>query len=285
MEDTGIGMSDEKLDALFRDLEQVTTDEVDNLDEVDEPRQVTDGNESRTLGLGLAIVARTVRNMDGQLRLKSEESKGSRFVVQLSFVLPDDGEAQLKTIHEGESARASSYASQVGAPPTPPPVSEGEVTLLEKGSSLQAEGISRRRSVEEMHSLRSFRSNSSGKSNKSNKSDVDRLIESLSTPLSAGEHETEETAMQRSGSGHARSTTGSSGTASSGRVNGTHERPVGVRRSKSHGSPEDLPEHLRSLKHDGPAGAAYVTDSRTPIKAIKSKKNRCLLLEQITNFV
>src|SRR5271168_5162525 len=95
VEDTGTGMSNQKLDALFRDLEQVSTADGDGLFPNSEGnRQLTDGKDTRTLGLGLAIVARIVRNMNGQLRLKSEEGKGSRFVIQLPFEIPR-GETQL----------------------------------------------------------------------------------------------------------------------------------------------------------------------------------------------
>ena len=38
-------------------------------------------------GLGLAIIARIVKNMNGQLRVESELNKGSRFAVTLSFPL------------------------------------------------------------------------------------------------------------------------------------------------------------------------------------------------------
>ncbi|RYP85735.1 hypothetical protein DL769_000909 [Monosporascus sp. CRB-8-3] len=83
VQDTGCGMSSDKLDELFQDLEQVgiDVDESTSVDQVEKPRG------SRTLGLGLAVVARIVRNMDGQLRLKSEKGKGSRFVIQLPFDL------------------------------------------------------------------------------------------------------------------------------------------------------------------------------------------------------
>jgi len=85
VQDSGSGLSNEKLDALFRDLEQVSTDgDGENVFEPPtNPSHNTQGKGNRTLGLGLAVVARTVRNMDGQLRLKSEEGKGSRFVIQL----------------------------------------------------------------------------------------------------------------------------------------------------------------------------------------------------------
>lgn len=44
---------------------------------------------SRREYLGLAIVARIIRNMDGQLRLKSEEGKEPRFFIQMPFTIPN----------------------------------------------------------------------------------------------------------------------------------------------------------------------------------------------------
>ncbi|KAI9863213.1 MAG: Light-sensor Protein kinase [Trichoglossum hirsutum] len=89
IEDTGKGMSPEKADALFRDLEQVESDEgmagVFSRGDNDTTKA--------TLGLDLAVVARIVSIMQGQLRLKSGEGKGSRFVVRLPFSLPKPGES------------------------------------------------------------------------------------------------------------------------------------------------------------------------------------------------
>jgi len=259
VQDTGAGMSNEKLDALFRDLEQVTTDGDESSDGSEEAsRQITKDN--RTLGLGLAMVARIVRNMDGQLRLKSEEGKGSRFVIQLPFILPDDETA----------SRTSSVKSKFEVPAiatsSPPAATEGEVTLVDKSSSLRSAGVVRKQSIEEIASLYSYKSGSSNKSNKSTKSDVDRLIDAISTPLAVGEPETEKRIMQRStsrGSGHSRKSAGSIGTPST-RASLSNTRPGNLSRSKSNG----VPEHLRAPM-DGPAGSEFVTDNRTLLKAIR----------------
>ncbi|KAK5123044.1 hypothetical protein LTR16_003885, partial [Cryomyces antarcticus] len=94
VQDTGVGMSSKKMDALFRDLEQVTSESDTILEGSFQvtTKALTAGEDSekepskekaqkkRTLGLGLAVVARIVRNMNGQLRLKSEEGKGSRII-------------------------------------------------------------------------------------------------------------------------------------------------------------------------------------------------------------
>lgn len=84
--DTGAGMSQETVEALFCELEQVS-----NKDYIRNTCRdnVADGGESKNvLGLGLALVARIVRNMDGQLSVKSEKDKGSCFKLRLKFPLP-----------------------------------------------------------------------------------------------------------------------------------------------------------------------------------------------------
>jgi len=261
-------MSNEKLDAIFRCLEQVTTDDDEQVPESSDQlkARLTDGKEGkgRTVGLGLAVVARIVRNMDGQLRLKSEEGKGSRFVVQLSFPLPDDNNQSLGTNERSSFAKTgqtSPYSSHSGHPQTPPRT-QGEVTLVERGSSLRAEGVGQKCSVEEMNSLRSYRSNSSGgKSNHSNKSDVDRMIDAISSSLIAPDADLDDHTSFRSG--HSRNKPGSS---SSARASGNiqpHERPGDLDRRKKHGVLD--PIQPPSERHTGIA----VKGEKTPLKAVK----------------
>ncbi len=68
--DTGCGIPTEKLESIFREFEQV---------ESAPPRTHSPG-----LGLGLAVVARIVEQLGGQLRVDSALGQGSRF----SFLLP-----------------------------------------------------------------------------------------------------------------------------------------------------------------------------------------------------
>jgi nitrogen-specific signal transduction histidine kinase len=264
VQDPGSGMSNDKLDALFQELEQVTTDGDEVLDDSEEPsRQLTQGKDNRILGLGLAMVARIVRNMDGQLRLKSEKDKGSRFVIQLPFVLPSDD-------YTGSEERPPlpKLSSSTPSVATPPPVDmEGEVTLVDKTSTSRAEGLIRKRSIEEVDSLHSFRSGSSNKSAKSGRSDVDRLIDAISGPLLVDEAGFEERPLHRQdsrGSGDSRKSVASLGNATSMRASGSSEMPGKLTRSKSYGSPEHLRGSLEGLP-----GSELVTDNKTMLKAVR----------------
>ncbi|KAK0654217.1 Bacteriophytochrome [Lasiodiplodia hormozganensis] len=174
--DSGTGMSSKKLDALFRDLEQVQTETTEMLEESLAPNSTRmdeeSGGEKRTLGLGLAVVSRVVRNMNGQLRLRSEEGKGSRFIVQLPFDLPDDNDKSLMGTSSTPQAEGLSGSSH-------------EVTLVEKDNSQSKEGpghLTRRDSAESVASRKSRKSLNSLSSANSAKSDVDRLIEAIQEP-------------------------------------------------------------------------------------------------------
>jgi light-regulated signal transduction histidine kinase (bacteriophytochrome) len=88
--DTGSGMSQETVEILFCELEQVS-----NKGYMQNPKSYEQSNgqfldTEGVLGLGLALVARIVRNMNGQLSLKSEAGKGSCFKIRLKFPLPEE---------------------------------------------------------------------------------------------------------------------------------------------------------------------------------------------------
>ncbi|EKM49752.1 uncharacterized protein PHACADRAFT_106758 [Phanerochaete carnosa HHB-10118-sp] len=71
--DTGCGMSPDKLESIFREFEQVET-----------PAS-TPPPQSKGLGLGLAVVARIVEQLGGQLRVDSRANEGSRFSLLIPF--------------------------------------------------------------------------------------------------------------------------------------------------------------------------------------------------------
>lgn len=64
---------------LFRDFEQVIDE--DNLS----GETTSNYTEDQSLGVGLAVVARYVKNMKGQIRVKSELGKGTIFGIELPF--------------------------------------------------------------------------------------------------------------------------------------------------------------------------------------------------------
>ncbi|KAI2116600.1 hypothetical protein LOZ32_003958 [Ophidiomyces ophidiicola] len=162
--DTGSGMSQAKLDELFHDLEQVSTDDEyipehlemeGHLSGVKSSRY---GNGERVLGLGLALVARIVRHLDGQLSVKSEEGKGSRFKILLQFPI---------------SENETDTHAELPAPPTipsPPADLAGEFMLVKRNSAT-------------LHRRHSNESNRSGLSSRSGKSQADRLITAIQEPL------------------------------------------------------------------------------------------------------
>ncbi len=292
--DTGAGMSAQKLDQLFRELEQVQSEAEATIEDAIAPsnKQRSESSKKgdrRTLGLGLAIVARIVRNMNGQLRLKSEEGKGSRFVIQFPFDLPDSEPKQLSL--EESSATGSMMPDAIdhqSACPTTPGSSQhkdGEVTLIERGSTQgrhsqtrrDAPSMSRKTSGGSMNSRNSLGSVKSGHSNvsissaHSGRSEADRLIDAISEPhMVEGWQEGSVARADSLKSSHSRGTTPSEGPS----------RPKLEKRHTlaSHaglGSPMKnraksikVPRGVMGKSHEHP-GQSLVMDQRTPLKAIR----------------
>ena len=256
VEDTGVGMSGTQLDLLFREMEQVQSEEDLSLipsedDSVTErimPANLT-GNEKRTIGLGLAIVARIVRNMDGQLRLKSEEGKGSRFVIQLSFFLPSNQR------HSATTNAATPVEAM--APSTPLPA-EGEYMLINhaspKARSSRPNSIKRHTSGESVKSIRSMRSFSS---TRSARSDAHKLLDAIQEPVLAGKRQ----ALDQTAS-----------VTSKRSVTDFVPPQQPERRPFSEAVAEDgasLPLEWGRSPTRPPPGTTLVVDNATPIKAIK----------------
>ncbi|KAF7176314.1 hypothetical protein CNMCM7691_002239 [Aspergillus felis] len=163
--DTGSGMSQSTLEALFQELEQVSTEDnsswFDPEDQVHSPDSV--GQDKRVLGLGLALVARNVRNMHGQLSVRSDEGRGSRFKISLNFPVPDDAAS-------GKPEEPSVPKTVEPAVPIRP---EEEFMLVDSKAILSG---GRRRSTGSNHSRGSYNSSRSGRSNRS---EADRLISAM----------------------------------------------------------------------------------------------------------
>ena len=248
VEDTGCGMSTAKLDALFRELEQVQTANEDDLEEklVPDTKAIdAAGSEKRTLGLGLALVARIVRNMNGQLRLKSEEGKGSRFIVQLGFSLPaPDGSGRM--LENAEAVGTGPPSNQ----PVTPPVEKGEILLVHKSAQKETPAsrgeMVRQKSSESVVSIKSKLSITSVQSTSSvvsGKSDLDRLISAIQEPTMKPKFAT---------------TDGTPGN--------QHSRRSSMR-SRPQSAGGLVTEESQRLEV-GP-GEAMVSDSKTPIRSVR----------------
>ncbi|WEW55793.1 hypothetical protein PRK78_001226 [Emydomyces testavorans] len=165
--DTGTGMSQATLDVLFHDLEQVSIDNDDCLTDEEEEQEglrvISDNGKvpgKRVLGLGLALVARIVRNLNGQLSVKSEEGKGSRFKIFLQFPIP-----------EKELVIADELCVANTSTPSTPLITEGEFMLVKSNSATWSAG--RRHSTD---------SSRSGGSSRNRKGEADRLITAMQEP-------------------------------------------------------------------------------------------------------
>lgn len=101
--DTGSGMSQEAVEALFCELEEVSNEDYIQNSQCCRTKVDDTTEESKNvLGLGLALVARIVRNMDGRLTLKSEQGTGSCFRIRLKFPLPSAGQ-ETAILHQSGS--------------------------------------------------------------------------------------------------------------------------------------------------------------------------------------
>ena len=76
-EDNGIGMSKEFVERIFEPFSR---------------EDETKSNQVQGTGLGLAIVASIVQMMDGEIKVESEQGKGSRFTITLYLKLQEERE-------------------------------------------------------------------------------------------------------------------------------------------------------------------------------------------------
>lgn len=191
--DTGRGMSQGALQGLFHELEQVSSEAVQLDHDSNDEQQSAAGSQAElpgqrdVLGLGLALVARLIHQLNGQLSVKSQEGKGSCFKIALEFPLPESEVSSEQQKHISmqpqqeevpvlqvpriqEPTTTASIAEEESAPPT----ADGKFKLVGR-RSYSAEWQRRRRS-----------SGGSGRSLGSvgrSHSEADRLINSIQEPF------------------------------------------------------------------------------------------------------
>ncbi|TFK20594.1 hypothetical protein FA15DRAFT_673329 [Coprinopsis marcescibilis] len=93
--DTGSGIEPQKLESIFREFEQV---------ESTEPRS----NAECGVGLGLAVVARSVEQLGGQLRVESSFGVGTKFSLLIPLSL-DNGQSVYSSASSGRSSRMEDF--------------------------------------------------------------------------------------------------------------------------------------------------------------------------------
>lgn len=249
VEDTGKGMTPLKVDALFRELEEVSYEE-----DLPGPQHMVSQdpfteqpNSEQMLGLGLAVVARMLRHMNGQLRLRTEQGKGSCFTIVLTF----------DTNIPGTPALDRSRSISTPKPATPKQAGD-EVTLVYRVPHAPTSGpppLSRRHSGNSVASLKSGKSGTSLRSDNSHKSDADRLIDAIQEPLRFADERTPSTEAthlgRRESFDHA--------------VNpSTPSRKSTAVKAASFPSPRDLKSSLQLSQ-----GSRKVIDSGMPLRPVR----------------
>jgi light-regulated signal transduction histidine kinase (bacteriophytochrome)/CheY-like chemotaxis protein len=238
--DTGSGIPREKLEAIFREFEQVESviadpaqsregqTEMDIIQQSalaasqDGPNNKGENNSG--LGLGLAIVARVVKNLGGQLRVDSTVGEGSRFTYYLPF--------------KGSSANdASEKTSTAGSRPG----SEGQ---MKRSNSIE-----------------------SGGSNESSvKSDINSLVEAISAPHLDNQG-SRATPIRGSGVGGREG--GMRGISMSSSTPGTptpRQRESALKTQVYPGSP---PRGITSQRRPSADGSIQIAGSSIPLRSVK----------------
>jgi hypothetical protein len=105
--DTGCGIPAGKLESIFKEFEKVDNswpqDSDTGLGRI--YRIYLCSGSQQSTGLGLAVVARIVQQLGGQLRVESKEGVGSRFSLLMPFLV--DSEARTSEMSSGTSSRNS----------------------------------------------------------------------------------------------------------------------------------------------------------------------------------
>ncbi|KUJ09902.1 uncharacterized protein LY89DRAFT_760652 [Mollisia scopiformis] len=122
VQDAGPGMSETELDDTFQEFEQAQ-DGDDWLFATDDATLTSNGTK-KGKDSGLAIIARYVRNIDGQIRVTSEPGKGTIFTLELPFENAPSPEAIVpRKLRNLFSQSSSNSTSKFPLPPSHSPPS------------------------------------------------------------------------------------------------------------------------------------------------------------------
>lgn len=184
--DTGTGMDPKRVGALSRELAQVGSGDIGLLDDTTDSAQqsLTDSSvtgETRTFGLGLAVAARIVHNMRGQLRMKSEEHQGSRFVLVFPFDLSKRNDVPQETEPDSSTTEPDSgeqLSNGLHLDTSSPSKIEEETILV----ALGAERDIRKPDANSLQTLNSLNTGNSLVSGAGSKSSLNSLIEAIQEP-------------------------------------------------------------------------------------------------------
>ncbi|KAF2679854.1 hypothetical protein K458DRAFT_434754 [Lentithecium fluviatile CBS 122367] len=125
--DTGTGMSERDLDDLFQEFEQVPDEDIDSIEVSmrEQREEFSEGKRAAKLGLGLALVARYIKQCGGQIRGRSIKGEGSTFSLDIPMQLVK--EDTLTSLSRSTTSSASSN-NKHGKGSTKPTAYQGSVS-------------------------------------------------------------------------------------------------------------------------------------------------------------
>ncbi|GAA6043349.1 hypothetical protein JCM8097_008042 [Rhodosporidiobolus ruineniae] len=222
--DTGVGFGEDKLENIFRQFEQVSTIG-------DKAREET-ADTQQAVGLGLAVVARIVRNLNGQLSVESKVNEGTKFTFIFPFRLPEMVDSAPPAADTNSSVGSNSRTVSEAAARSP---------------------LIRRRSNGSADSLKSGGSSGRG-------SDIDSLINAMSSSgLNTGSSSTRQAARQRREAGSMSTSSRSTNSAQS--RNSFHTAQSQNQSSAGSRSMSSSTADARSAP-----GSIGISDSRVPLR-------------------
>ncbi|KAK4052641.1 hypothetical protein OIO90_004269 [Microbotryomycetes sp. JL221] len=239
--DTGVGMSEAKLESIFREFEQVSATSDD-----------TERSES-AVGLGLALVARIIRNLGGQLRVESNLGQGSKFTFVLPFRLPSQEDFKRLLLLQDNSMSSSGDSSKT--------LTGTNQSLVTSTTGSTWNGYDQHAIVTNGRTSRSLSIASAASLESGSKGSIEDLIEAMSSNLGPKQ-------MTRKSSG----STGSGHNGGQRIVGGTTlgHSLSGIGKTSPQSSPTTDRRRIMSVSSErGQGGELLIDQSSVPLRAVK----------------